>query len=239
MCFEYNTAMKIITEHDKDFICDIQAPCFQNLTKQEVEIVQQSRTQVLFRKGENLIKQGTFSSSVLFIIQGVAKQYIEIADTKNYIVSFSKPGDFIGVSSIFSEAVFSYSSAAVTDCQAFVVEKNTLSRLVKKNGEFAHTMISNYCKQNSSLYTIVQNLLQKQMNGRLADTLLYLEDFKTYFPEIFQVLSRKDIADFTGITVESTVKLLKTFEKDHIIRLHEKNIEMLNVPLLQEISRRG
>ena len=57
--------------------------------------------------------------------------------------------------------------------------------------------------------------------------------------EIFQLLSRKDLADFAGISTESTVKLLKTFEKDGLIKLHEKDINIIKHDLLLEISRKG
>ncbi len=57
--------------------------------------------------------------------------------------------------------------------------------------------------------------------------------------EIFQLLSRKDLADFAGISTESAVKLLKTFEKEGIIELHEKDIRLLKHNVLTEISRRG
>jgi CRP/FNR family transcriptional regulator len=57
--------------------------------------------------------------------------------------------------------------------------------------------------------------------------------------EIFQLLSRKDIADFTGISTESTVKLLKTFEKEGLIALHDKDIKLLKHDALTDISRRG
>jgi CRP/FNR family transcriptional regulator len=50
--------MKTILETDQDFICDIQAPCFQMLSSEEVELVRASKTQILFRKGDNLTKQG-------------------------------------------------------------------------------------------------------------------------------------------------------------------------------------
>jgi len=69
--------MKTIVETDNDFICDIQAPCFQALTPEEAELVRASKTQVFFRKGDNLTKQGAFTSYILFIISGLAKQYIE------------------------------------------------------------------------------------------------------------------------------------------------------------------
>ena len=77
------------------------------------------------------------------------------------------------------------------------------------------------------------------MNGRMADALLYLDRMKTDAPDIFQLLSRKDLADFAGISTESGVKLLKTFEKEGLISLHEKDIEVIGHKALGEISRRG
>jgi CRP/FNR family transcriptional regulator len=77
------------------------------------------------------------------------------------------------------------------------------------------------------------------MNGRLADALLYLDNLKSENSEIFQLLSRKDIAEFAGISTESTVKLLKAFERDGLIKLNEKNINIVNHDTLMEISKRG
>jgi len=81
--------------------------------------------------------------------------------------------------------------------------------------------------------------MYKQMNGRMADTLLYLDDLKKEKTEIFQLLSRKDIADFAGISTESAVKVLKTFEKDGLIKLNEKDIEVIKHNELLEISKKG
>ena len=77
------------------------------------------------------------------------------------------------------------------------------------------------------------------MNGRIAETLLYLDGFKGENPNIFQLLSLKDLADFAGISTESAVKLLKGFEKDGLIGLHEKDIVIVNIRELHEISKKG
>jgi CRP/FNR family transcriptional regulator len=77
------------------------------------------------------------------------------------------------------------------------------------------------------------------MNGRIAETLLYLDGYKGENPTIFQLLSRKDLADFAGISTESAVKLLKSFEKDGLIELNEKDITIVNPNGLLEISRKG
>jgi len=235
----YLSGMKTIIETDKDFICDIQAPCFKNLQHDEAEMVRASKTQVLFRKGDNLTKQGAFASYVLFLITGLAKQYIEGEGTKNYNLRIIRPGEFVGLSAVFNENIFSYSSVAITDCQAFLIEKETIAKLVKQNGLFGFSIIKRYCEQNVNLLGTVSNLMYKQMNGRLADTLLYIDALKKDNPDIFQLLSRKDIADFAGISTESAVKLLKTFEKDGLLKLHDKDIDILDRNLIAEISKRG
>jgi CRP-like cAMP-binding protein len=231
--------MKTILETDRDFICNIQAPCFQMLSQVEVELVRASKTQVLFRKDDNLTKQGAFASYVLFIIRGLAKQYLEGDNKRSYNLRIIKPGEFIGLSAVFSKNTFNYSSIALTDCQVFLIEKEAIAKVVKQNGMFAFNIIKRYCEQNADLFSIVQNLNYKQMNGRLADTLLYIDSLKVENTVVFQLLSRKDIADFTGISTESAVKLLKTFEKDGLIELDEKNIMIVNREALMEISKRG
>jgi CRP-like cAMP-binding protein len=231
--------MKTVFENDSDYYCDIQAPCFQELLPEEIKLVQQERTQVLFRKGDSLTKQGTFGSYILFIVNGYVKQYIEGDGQKDYNLRIIKPGEFVGLSIVFSGNTFNYSSVAMTECRAFLIEKQAVSSLVKKNGSFGFSIIRRYCELNTRLFNSLNSVIFHQMNGRLAETLLYIDGFRNDNPEIFQLLSRKDIADFAGISMESGVKLLKSFEKDGLIELHEKDIRIMDHNKLEEISRRG
>lgn len=230
---------KLIIETDQEFICDIQAPCFQMLSPEEAELVKASKTQVLFRKGDNLTKQGAFASYALFVINGLAKQYIEGDSSKNFNLRIIKPGEFVGLSAIFTKNTFNYSSIALTDCQVFLVEKDAITSVIKQNGLFGFNMIKRYCEQNANLFDTLRTVMYKQMNGRLADTLLYIDSLKPEYPDVFQLLSRKDIADFSGISTESAVKLLKSFEKDGLIELNEKDVVLLNHRELTEISKKG
>jgi len=201
--------------------------------------VRASKTQVLFRKDDHLTKQGAFASYILFVINGFAKQYLEGEGTKNFNLRIIKPGEFVGLSSVFSGNTFNYSSVAVTDCQVFLIEKEAITKVIKQNGMFGFNIIKRYCEQNTNLLGTIRTLMYKQMNGRMADTLLYIAAIQKEKPEIFQLLSRKDLADFAGISTESTVKLLKSFEKDGLLELHEKDIILTNHESLVEISRRG
>jgi CRP-like cAMP-binding protein len=231
--------MRTISETDRDYICDISAPCFLALAPEEADLVRNSKAQVAFRKEDNLTKQGAFASYILFIISGWAKLYIEGDQGRNFNLRIVRPGEFVGLSAIFLKNIFSYSCVALTDCQAILVEKETIARLVKENGEFGFSIMKRYMELNGDLYAVLHKVLYRQMNGRMSETLLYLDSFKAENPEIFQLLSRKDIAEFAGISTESAIKLLKSFEKEGFIELNEKDIQLINFKALTEISKKG
>jgi len=231
--------MKTILETDREFICEIDAPCFQMLSPEEAGIVRASKTQVQFRKGDNLTKQGAFASYILFMIKGLAKQYVEGDSSRSFNLRIIQAGEFVGLSAVFTKNIFNYSAVALTDCQVFLVEKDSVADVIKQNGMFGFHIIKRYCEQNSNLFDTLKNLIYRQMNGRMAETLLYIDGLKEANPEISGLLSRKDIADFAGISTESAVKLLKAFEKDGIIKLNEKDIIVTDYKKLEEIRKRG
>lgn len=214
------------------------APCFKDLLPEELQLVAASKTRVVFHKGENLTKQGTFASSVLFIVEGLAKQYVEGDAKRNLNLRILKGGDFVGLSVAFRKNTYNYSTVALKETTACLIEKAAITNLVKSNGAFAYSIINRYCEQNSTLYSSINDLMNKQMNGRLARALLYLSN-ENWGEEIFPMLSRKDIADFAGLSVESTVKLLKAFERDQLIELDEKNIKLINLSAMEQISIHG
>jgi CRP-like cAMP-binding protein len=231
--------MKSISETNEEYICDIQAPCFQLLSMEEIEIIRASKTQVLFRKGESLTKQGTFTSSILFLMSGLAKQYIEGDGTHNLNLRIIKSGEFIGLSAVFTKNTFNYSATALTEARAFLIEKEAVARVAQQNGAFAFNLIKRYSEHNTMLYNTINDLMYKQMNGRLADALLYLSSEEFAGEDIFTNLSRKDIADFAGLSTENVVKLLKSYEKEGILNLEGKDIKILNRKTLMDIGKRG
>lgn len=231
--------MRTLQETDSEYICDIKAPCFQQLSGEEVRQLQQNRTQVLFRKGDTLTKQGTYPSYILFLMNGVVKQYLEGNDNQTLNLNIVLPGEFIGLASVFSTDTVPYSTACLTDCQAVLVTKESLSQVLQVNAGFALKLAERHSRQQSGLYETLRNQQFKQMNGRLAAALLYLNRVKEREPSLFTLLSRKDLADFAGLSTESTVKLLKTFEKDGLIELQDKDIRICNLETLQTVYKRG
>ncbi len=231
--------MKTYSTLDECILGGLNAPCFSKLLPEEIELVKESKVQVQFRKGENITKQGAFASSVLFVVDGIVRQYI-IGDTnRDFNLRIIRSGDFIGLSAAFSKHTYDYSTIALKDTLVCLIEKEAMAGLIKRNGNFAYGLINRYYENDSSLYDTIRSMMYKQMHGRLADVLLYLNTMNYNDERIFGYLSRKEIADFAGLSTESTVKLLKGFEKDGLIRLVDKDIEILDADALIEISKRG
>ncbi len=224
---------------DSNFICHVEAPCFLKLSDSEKQLLQTSRLKVQFRKGDTLCKQGTFAKVVLFMISGLAKQYVENNLHRSFNLRLVRDGDFLGLSSIFHTSEFNYTAMALIECQAIVIEREAIVSLAARNGEFGLGLMRRYAEKNTNLYNLLNTTVFNQMNGKLAQTLLYLEGFRKDFPNVFQILSRQDIADFMGVSVESAIKLLKSFEEENLIKLNKKDIEVVDFQKLETIANIG
>jgi CRP/FNR family transcriptional regulator len=226
--------MKSLLETDDKYICEINVPSFKYLKNEEIELICSSKTQVIFRKGETLTKQGTFASYVLFIIKGLVKKQLE--NQTNYTLNISLHGEneLLGLSSVFQYKKYEYSTIALTETHAFLMESSSLQVVMQKNAQFAYEIIQEYCRENARIYTVLHQQTFQQMHGRLTSSLLYLESYRA---GIFSLLSRKEIAAFAGLSMETTIKLLKEFEKEGLIILKEKNILLKNKAKLIEISK--
>lgn len=219
--------------------CKKSSKCFQKLIPSELEFINKNKTQIVYKKGENICKQGAFASYVLYISDGLVKLYLEGINNKNINVKLLKSSQFIGLSSIYGANIYDYSVVALKDSTVCLIEKESFKKLILSNAEFASEIIKGYCKNESHHFKIIQSLGNKQMNGRLADTLLYLSNDEFMKEDIFNHITRKDIAEFSCISTESTVRLLSDLKKDNIINLEGKNVEIIDRETLKRISITG
>ena len=219
--------------------CKKSSKCFQKLVTSELEFINKNKTQIVYKKGENICKQGAFASYVLYISDGLVKLYLEGPNNKNINIKILRASDFIGLSSIYGENIYDYSVVALKDTTVCLIEKESFKKLILNNSEFASELIKGYTKNERQYFSIIQSIGNKQMNGRLAETLIYLSKEDFLKEDIFSYVSRKDIADFSCISTESTVRLLSDLNKENIIKLEGKKIEIINPVALRRISITG
>lgn len=209
------------------------------LSESEQEFLKHKKKQLLYTKGENIFKQGAFAPYVIYVQTGLVKVFLQTGHNKQINIRIAKAGDFLAFSSVFGEDVYVYSSVTLKDSEICMIDKEGLRQLLFKNNDFAMRITSNNFKNEKQLYEIIASISYKQMRGKLAYALIYLSADEFIKEDVFQYLSRQDIADFASISAESTIKFLKEFEKEGIIKLKGKKISILNNGRMENIANSG
>lgn len=211
--------------------------CFNALTPQELEIINSRTRHIFYLKGETICKQGVYAPYVIFLTSGYAKIYLEMERDRQAITHLAGSGDFISFSAVFNEEAYKYSASAITDCDACLIDKDAVRQLLHTNSDFAFRIISRNWEIESRLLVIIRNISYKHMPGRLATAIIYLAEKGG--SDIFRHISRKDLAGFASINLESTVRLLKELEQANILALDGKNIEIIDMEMLTDLSLKG
>lgn len=218
--------------------CNCKGTIFRQLRDQELELMNANRYEVSFKAGEIMFKQGTPSPHFLCITTGLAKVYIE-GYGKNLILGLVKPVEYIFGPGIYVDSRHHYSAAAVEDSTACLVDVNIYKQIIRENSEFAEEFIKRISLQAIFNFEQFISLTQKQMNGRIADALFYLSE-KIYCSNPFKMtISRQDLADLSGMSKESAIRILKEFKEEGILSVDGNSFHIVNLSQLKKISETG
>jgi CRP/FNR family transcriptional regulator len=119
------------------------------------------------------------------------------------------------------------------------INAEKFNEVLHKNNDFANAVIRERSRSTVYFFEKLVSLTQKHMLGRMADGLLYLGNHFYRSTQFTLNLSRQDLADLTGMSKDSAIRILKDFEKDNIISLKGKEILILKPKQLENISRLG
>ncbi|MBR9998210.1 MAG: Crp/Fnr family transcriptional regulator [Cyclobacteriaceae bacterium] len=209
------------------------------LTHEELKILNRNRYSVRFKPNELILKQGLPATHVISLIHGIAKMYIEGLHNKNLLFRLAGSWQLINVGNASTGELNQFSVTALTEVQVCFIEAANFQRVLESNGKFACEVIKHRNQHTIFIFKKIISLTQKHMLGRMADGLLYLTDDFYHTPSFVMNLSRQDLADLTAMSKDSAIRILKDFEKDRILSLRGKHMEILNKDALIELSTHG
>jgi len=218
--------------------CKCKSGPFLRLSVEQMQKVDEHRTELNYKKGEVLCKQGTFVSSLIFVKKGFVKVFLE-NDNDPTILSVVKAGSFIGLQSLYGENIFHYSAEAMTDTEICLTDINTFRELILENPQFSKGIIEILNEDLIKSYGRLFSLTQKHINGRFAELLLFMSDTLFNQNPFKLTISRKDMADLISTSPESISRLMSEFKDQGIITAKGHIIEILDTSRLESISKRG
>jgi CRP/FNR family transcriptional regulator len=213
--------------------------CFELLTSEEKELVDQRSVLVNYKKGENICKQGSFASHIMYLDKGLVKVFLE-GNPKDLILNITPQKNLMGLQALYEgNNTFLYSISTYTESTVRLIDIQIFKQLLKQNPLFAFRIINILNESTSQAYGRFFSLTHKQLHGRLADILLCLSR-KIFKAESFDLpISRSDLSDLTSMSTESVIRIMKDFKDDGIIDINNKSITLLDIPRLDRISAKG
>jgi len=219
-------------------VCKEASKCFVRKLEKKEDFNNKNKFHISYNKGETIIKEGSHVSRILYVIDGLVKIYIEGPD-KNIIIRLLKSDDFIELTSLFGDDTYYFSATALKETVVCSIEPKDLKELMIHCCNFSRELSNWYCTNYNTMLSKCLNLGLRQLNGKLANVLLYLnrDEFKEI--DIFSYISRKDLAELSGMSQESVARILTEFSKENIIELKGKKIEITNMEMLKMINQKG
>jgi CRP/FNR family transcriptional regulator, polysaccharide utilization system transcription regulator len=213
--------------------------CFEQLTIEEKFEIEANSVEVIYKKGENICKQGSFASHIIYLEEGLVKSYLE-GTPRDLILTITPSKRLVGLPAIFEgNNTFLYSVSSYVDSRVKLIDINTFKGLLRRNANFASRVIDILNENTSQGYGRFYCLVMKQLHGRLADILLCLSQ-RIFKNDKFDLpLSRTDLAELTGMSTESVIRILRDFKDNELILMTGKSMQILDFDRLQKISDFG
>jgi CRP/FNR family nitrogen fixation transcriptional regulator len=147
------------------------------------------------------------------VISGAVRTYKVLNDGRRQIGAFYLPGDIFGLE-VGEE--HSFSAEAVIDCKVLVIKRSTLVSLAGRDTEVARQLWTMAASELQRAQDHIM-LLIKTAQERVAGFLVEMSARNAGASEVELPMSRQDIADYLGLTIETVSRTLTQLENSGAI----------------------
>ncbi len=219
--------------------CEFRDVVFSYLDDPSIDELCENKEEQFFRKGEIINHEGEKISTFKYLKSGLVKLYRRTSNGEEQVITITRPFEFVSNMSIFSEERYQFSVSALEDSVVCMVKLDFIKQLFLKNGGFAMGLLTKISMINDKIINQTLDIRQKNLVGRVAFVLLYFTR-DIYRSRVFDLpVSRKEIADYIGMSTANVIRTLSDFKREGIIRVFGKTIEIVDIEKLEIISKRG
>ncbi|WP_462220061.1 Crp/Fnr family transcriptional regulator [Ferruginibacter sp.] len=186
------------------------------------------------KKGELLFKEGDEVRGMFFIHSGLIKVHKRWDEEKEMILRFANKGAIVGHRGLGSDTVYPVSGTALASTEVCFIDMDFFTATLKVNPDYMYKLLMFFAAELKESEKRMRNLAHMSTKGRIAYALISLQEkFGTDENGYLNiVLSRQDLASYTGTTYETLFKMMNEFSTENILRFSEKKIEIMSAKKL-------
>jgi len=190
-------------------------------------------TQMRFGRNAEVYGEGEPAEYLYKVISGAVRTYKVLADGRRQIGGFYLPGDIFGLE---ASEEHGFSAEAVNDSNVLVIKRSAVMDLAARDSSVAQQLwtVTGRELQRAQEHVL---LLIKSAQERVAGFLVEMARRAPGASTIQLAMSRQDIADYLGLTIETISRTLTQFEKSAAIALPtSRQIEIRNRAALTRLN---
>lgn len=190
-------------------------------------------SRMTFGPNEEIFGEGEPSDYVYKVVSGVVRTYKVLADGRRQIGAFYLPGDIFGLE---VGAEHRFSADAIGRTVVRVVRRSAVLALASQDSEAARELWTSAAHELHQTQERML-LLAKSAQQRLAAFLLEMSERLVVSDTLQLPMSRQDIGDYLGLTIETVSRTLSQFVSESTIRLpSSRRVVLCNRNALQQLN---
>jgi len=177
------------------------------------------RSDIRFAPGQSVIFEGDPAESLFNVKLGVVKLVKLMIDGRTQITGFLFPGDFLGLALLNK---YTFSAEAVTAAELCRFPRLAFEELLARFPALEHRLLSNASNEIASAQEQMLLLGRKTAQERLATFILMMRRraaSPTDPSVVILPMSRQDIGDYLGLTIETVSRTITRLRKSGAIEL--------------------
>ena len=205
-------------------------------TDDDFQILHRTGSKLRFDRGETIFNEGDSAEYAYSVVSGAVRLCKHLADGRRQIAQFLLPGDFF---SFVDMVEHSFTAEAVSDVVLACYPQRQIERLTEERPvlrRFFGSLLSNRVRDVQNHLVILGRQTAKEKVASFLVMLIERED-GTETSHLDIPMSRQDVADFLGLTIETVCRVLSAMKRDRLIDipgLHELTIR--NVDALYALA---
>ena len=211
---------------------------FGSLKREDLHELNNYKNSNFVKKGQIVFSENNPTHGLYCIHKGKAKIVMIGRDGKEQIIRLAKDGDIIGYRALICGENYSATAVTLEDSMVCFIPKERLWNLIEKNAQLSKNLMTHLAMDLKIAEKRSVDMQQKPAPERLAEALLILQETFGLNPDgsINIELSREEIANLTGMAIETVVRILKNFQEVKIIELNKKKIIVMDHAKLKEAA---
>jgi CRP-like cAMP-binding protein len=215
-------------------------PVFAGLSERDWEKIADLFSERQYRKDDYIFLEGEAPEALYVVKSGKVKVLRHSTDGKDVVLRVVGSGSMLGTVAVFDGSGYPGTAQVIEECSVLVIARNDCLTLVNRYPVFALAVIHDLGSRLRSSAEQIRSLAVERVEQRIARTLLKLaETAGTDVPEgrvIEMPLTRQDVADMTGTTVETAIRVMSKLRRAGLIRTRRGKVVLVDLDALLEIA---